>query len=64
MPQEWAQFIALDENKENLAYFISNHLINYSQTLPPDKEIVTGGGFFTISCRPFHQKEVLYIICL
>ena len=45
LPQSWEQFIALEENKADLATFLSNWVISRGTELSEDKEIVTGGGF-------------------
>ena len=39
------QFIALAENKADLATFLSNWVISCGTELSDDKDIVTGGGF-------------------
>ena len=43
LPQTWAQFIALDENKADLAQFLSENLSKHN--VLPGMEVVTAGGF-------------------
>ena len=45
MPQVWAQFISSDENKGELAEYLSERLIDYGSSMEPTKEIITAGGF-------------------
>ena len=45
LPQVWSQFISLDENKSNLAEFLSQKIVNHGTVLPDTMELVTGGGF-------------------
>ncbi|XP_071479491.1 uncharacterized protein [Diadema antillarum] len=45
LPQTWNQFIALDENKADLAAFLSTSMMERCKTLPEQYELVTGGGF-------------------
>ena len=42
LPNSWSNFLALPENKENLAKFLSEHLI---ANAPQEKVIVVAGGF-------------------
>ena len=45
LPQVWAQFIALEENKADLAFFLSEALMVKGAGLAEDQEIITSGGF-------------------
>ena len=45
LPQVWANFIALSENKTDLANFLSDYLMQYGHQLLPNCELVTIGGF-------------------
>jgi hypothetical protein len=45
LPSVWSQFIALDENKADLAKFLSQIIIAYGNDLSERYELVTGGGF-------------------
>jgi hypothetical protein len=45
LPQVWSQFIAMDENKADLAHFLSDMIIQKTKDLPNDYEMITGGGF-------------------
>lgn len=45
LPQVWSNFIALDENKADLAKFLSEVIIEKGKDLPKRYEIVAGGGF-------------------
>jgi len=50
LPKSWSNFLALDENKADLARFLSNELIAHS---PDNKIIVVAGGFTeenTVKC--------------
>ena len=42
LPSDWSSFMALEENKADLALLLSNHLIEQS---PTDKQVVVAGGF-------------------
>ena len=42
LPQNWQNFLALPDNKSDLSRFLSEHIVAHA---PPDKIIVTGGGF-------------------
>ena len=44
LPKVWNQFIALDDNKANLAEFLSDYIMEHGN-LPNECELVTGGGF-------------------
>ena len=45
LPQVWSQFVAMDENKADLAHFLSEMIIQKTKDLPEEYEMVTGGGF-------------------
>ena len=45
LPQVWANFIALSENKTYLANFLSQYLMEHGQKFLPHCELVTSGGF-------------------
>ena len=45
LPQVWANFIALSENKADLANFLSQYLMEHGQEFLPHCELVTSGGF-------------------
>ena len=45
LPSVWGQFIALDENKADLAKFLSHSIVTYGKTLSERYELITGGGF-------------------
>jgi len=45
LPQVWAQFIDLDENKADLARFLSEDMMDKSQHFPMGQELITAGGF-------------------
>ena len=42
LPKNWLNFLALGENKADLAKFLSSEMI---QHVPPNTEVVLGGGF-------------------
>ena len=42
LPSDWSNFMALEENKADLALLLSNYLIEHS---PGDKTMVVAGGF-------------------
>ena len=41
----WSQFIALDDNKADLAHFLSEAIIQKGKELPAPYELIAGGGF-------------------
>ena len=43
LPSDWSSFMALEENKADLAQLLSNHLIEYNPTDKP--VVVVAGGF-------------------
>lgn len=43
LPQVWNQFIALDENKADLAHFLSAKLMQRAQDYPDEHKVVAGG---------------------
>ena len=45
LPQVWSNFISLDENKADLARYLSQHIISKGRKFHPQLELVTGGGF-------------------
>jgi len=49
LPQVWVQFIALDENKADLANFLAEEIIKKGKDLPGRFELVTGGGFTDVT---------------
>lgn len=44
LPQVWEQYISLNDNKADLAEFLSGELMSHSNTLPEGSPIVVGGG--------------------
>ena len=42
LPSDWSNFMALEDNKKDLAFLLSNYLIQHS---PADKIVVVAGGF-------------------
>ena len=45
LPKVWSNFISLNENKTDLAGFLSHYLMEHAHRLPNGCELVTGGGF-------------------
>ena len=45
LPQVWEQFMALDENKADLAEFLSHEMMLRTKSLPDNCHLVVGGGF-------------------
>ena len=45
LSQVWSNFINHEDNKTDLAKFLSERLIEHRSFLPPNCEVVTGGGF-------------------
>ena len=45
LPQVWSNFIASDENKADLARFLTEIIVTKGTDLPQQCELVTGGGF-------------------
>ena len=41
----WSSFIASEDNKADLARFLSKTIVQKGQDLPAGHELVTGGGF-------------------
>ena len=50
LPQVWTSFIASDENKRNLANYLSDKVVQFRNT---DKEVVVGGA----ETGPFSSKH-------
>lgn len=49
LPANWSNFLSLDENKIDLARFLIQILVVKGQKLPQEYELVTGGGFTTVT---------------
>ena len=45
LPQVWARFISLPENKADLAAFLSEYIVKRFPNVPAGCELVLGGGF-------------------
>ena len=45
LPEAWDQFIAMSENKADLANYLSGYLMDQANQLKDGQELVTGGGF-------------------
>ena len=45
LPTMWSQFIALDDNKADLAYSLSEAIMQKGKELPAPYELIAGGGF-------------------
>ena len=45
LPQVWTQFIALEDNKADLATYLSEKLLQKAESLEGNCEVVAGGGF-------------------
>lgn len=45
LPEVWSQFISLDDNKADIARFLSHRLIAHGTRIQEQTEIITGGGF-------------------
>lgn len=58
LPQVWNQFIAMDENKADLAHFLSEEILQRATSLRDNCEVVVGGGFHdTVNARS-NRREV------
>ena len=59
LPQVWSSFIALEENKADLARFLSEAIMQKGVDLPASFELVTGGGFSnTTEARSARRQTV------
>jgi len=45
LPEVWDRFIALDQNKADLAKFVAEYLISTDRNYPQSCELIVGGGF-------------------
>ena len=45
LPQVWDQFIAMKENKADLAHFLTQYMLALGENLPVDCELISAGGF-------------------
>ncbi len=45
LPQVWDQFIAMNENKADLAHFLTQYMLAQGENLPADCELIIAGGF-------------------
>ena len=61
LPQVWEQFIAMDENKADLAHILSEALTSMAHQLPQHLELVTSGGFKDILKSTSNRREVLQL---
>jgi len=48
-PKVWKHFLASNDNKADLASYLSDYLIQNCQELPRNCELVIGGGFSTMT---------------
>lgn len=56
LPEYWKRFIGMNENKVNLANFLSNQLVEAGQGI--EKELVVSGGFKEISKAVSNKRDV------
>ena len=61
-PQIWNQYITCDDNKADIALYLSNFIVEHSAKIPAGCEIVVGGGFadelLTVSNTRHHIPEL------
>lgn len=57
LPTHWSQFIALDQNKADLANFLSEELMKRGIGLDQRHELVTGGGFTDPTCAKSTRRD-------
>ena len=58
LPQVWSNFIASDENKADLARFLTEIIMTKGTDLPQQCELVTGGRFSDTHARSTRRSEV------
>ena len=59
LPQVWSNFIASDENKADLARFLTEIIMTKGTDLPQQCELVTGGRFSCAThARSTRRSEV------
>ena len=64
LPQVWAQFVLLSENKADLAAFLSEDLVKRFPNIPAGCELVLGGGFVcTEKASSSSREKVLALTC-
>ena len=51
LPLVWSNFISLDENKAELARFLSDMIVTKGMALQQPYELVIGGGFSDARCE-------------
>ena len=56
LPPEWSNFMALEDNKADLALLLSNYLIDHS---PSDQTIIVAGGFSETTIVKFLDLSML-----
>ncbi|WAR24223.1 P52K-like protein [Mya arenaria] len=58
LPQSLDTFLAMDENKADIARFLSENLATRADSLPRDQELVTGGGYQNVLKATSNRREV------
>ena len=56
LPENWKRFLGMNENKVNLANFLSDQLVEAGQGI--QKELVVSGGFKEISKAVSSKRDV------
>jgi len=59
LPQVWAQFVSLGENKADLASFLSDDLMSRHAEVPDGCELIVGGGFASLEKASSARRGIL-----
>lgn len=63
LPQVWANFISLADNKADLARYLSDYLVSHGIEISSHCELVTGGGFQDPTKAYSTHRDVLPMLC-
>ena len=58
LPQVWDQFIALKDNKADLATILFTELLHAAESMSQNCEIITGGGFPEHENATSNKREI------
>ena len=61
LPHVWSNFISMDENKSDIANFLSEMIMQKGEDLPERWELVTGGGFSSPTDARSTRRQIVHL---
>ena len=61
LPHVWSNFISMDENKSDIANFLSEMIMQKGENLPERWELVTGGGFSSPTDARSTRRQTVHL---